>query len=229
VSFTRHLPFGARVAALSQRLFPLLLNGQAQARTAPQKVITIKKGTERLSLAPTHEIATAQLQLCLPRSLHPASSSRTPRLAKSLRMVPSVTEALVPPPPPAELARLHKEWIEDRPTATFLTQQAKIDREQRIFDETASRPRWISAPDLPSVMPDGKAVSSPDRPKLDEFYELPGEDGADACAEVVDSPSIYDTYTVSIFAPNGERDFKLATRHLAEEMAVFLCGNGRHP
>jgi len=148
----------------------------------------------------------------------PCTEFKDPTTGEIIKNGPVGNCVMVPPPPPAELAKLHREWIKMRPSATYLAQQAQTERRWQIFNETAKRARWVNA-----------AVPLMDA-KLDEFYELPGEDGNNACAEVILAPnSGYNTYTVVIFAPDGERDIKAITKHLAEETAILACGRGFHP
>jgi hypothetical protein len=147
----------------------------------------------------------------------PCTEFKDPTTGEIIKNGPVGNCAVVPPPPPAELAKLHKEWMASRPSSAFLARQAKTARLWQAFDEAAKTTRWIDAP-----VPLGKA-------KLDEFYELPGEDGNSACAEVIYAPPSYDAYAIIIFVPNGERELKAATQHLAEEMAVLICGKGHPP
>jgi hypothetical protein len=93
-------------------------------------------------------------------------------------------------------------------------QLAKDERVQKVFGETASHARWIDGPDTK-------------RGDLDEFYELPGEDGQNACAEVTHSALGDNAYTVSVL--NANHDVRMSTQHMAELAAVSVCGNGRHP
>lgn len=94
---------------------------------------------------------------------------------------------------------------------------AEIDRRLKIESEPARKTRWIDTAIQPGI-------------GLDEFYELPGEDSNNACAEVTLAAQMSGGYTVSLVAPDGsERDMKEPTRHLAEVAAVVACGNGRRP
>jgi hypothetical protein len=101
--------------------------------------------------------------------------------------------------------------------ARRLKEQPKEDRDWKRYNEVAQQPRWIDAPNS--------------KPKeINEYYELPGETGEDACAEVIYSPPAYKTYTVSIVAPDGrEHNLEEPTRHLAEAAAATICGNGHRP
>jgi hypothetical protein len=93
-------------------------------------------------------------------------------------------------------------------------QLVKDERVQKVFGETASHARWVDAPDTKPG-------------DLDEFYELPGEDGQNACAEVTHSAQGDDAYTISVL--NANHDVRMSTQHMAELAAVSVCGNGRHP
>jgi len=110
-----------------------------------------------------------------------------------------VPNAPIPPTPPA----VHS-----------LAEQKGNDQDWKKFNEVAQRPRWINAPDANAG-------------GLDEFYELPGEDGQNACAEVTHSALGDNAYTVSVL--NAKRDVRVSTQHMAELAAVSVCGNGRHP
>jgi len=95
-----------------------------------------------------------------------------------------------------------------------LKKQAKEDRNWKKYNQMAEWARWIDAPNTNSG-------------DLDELYELPGEDGAEACAEVSHLPNMDEAYTVSVL--NAKHNVRMSTRHMAELAAVSVCGNGRHP
>jgi hypothetical protein len=60
-------------------------------------------------------------------------------------------------------------------------QLAKDDRVEKVFGETATHARWVDSPDTKTD-------------DLDEVYELRGEDGHNACAEVTHTPSVDGAY-----------------------------------
>jgi hypothetical protein len=100
------------------------------------------------------------------------------------------------------------------PTVRSLAEQKGNAQDWKKFNEVTQRPRWINAPDTTAG-------------DLDEYYELPGEDGQNACAEVTHSALGDNAYTVSVL--NAKHDVRLSTQHMAELAAVSVCGNGRHP